>query len=270
MERAIAESMRRLALAVRLFLPAVAAVFVSLAVAGAGVAAEIRVAAPPATIERILKPLKAPFERATGITLSIQDLDGRDALPLLKKGKLDMVATSQTAEVYLREAAAHGVAPESGTIRTFVVRRVPLAVIVHNSSTISSLSREQLKGIFSGSMRSWEEVGGKDDPIDVFLYEGYSPDAPLTHAILGDQEVFYEARRMATPEEARVAVAEDPAGIAVIPADLLNGSVKKLEAPEISHLPAFMTYGEPSERVRTFIDFALGEGQKHLKLTPGP
>lgn len=270
MERAFAESMRRLARSVRLFLPVVMAAFVLLAVSGHGVAAEIRVAAPPATIERILEPLKAPFERATGITLSIQDLDGRDALPLLKKGKLDMVATSQTAEVYLREAAAHGVATEPGTIRTFVVRRVPLAVIVHNSSMLSSLSGDQLRGIFSGTMRIWDEVGGNDDPIDVFLYEGYSPDAPLMHAILGDQEVYYEARRMASPEEARAAVVEDPAGIAVIPADLLNGSVKKLEAPEISHLPALMTYGEPSERVRKFIDFALGEGQKYLKLTPGP
>lgn len=264
------EARSRLDIIIRLCLSFALASLVPMVIASQVEAVGIRVAAPPTTIELMLEPLKTPFEKATGITVSIQNLDGRDALPLLKRGELDMVATSQTAEVYLREAAAHGVTPDPGALRSFVVRRIPLAIIAHPASPFTALNKEQLRGIFSGSTRNWEEVGGADDPIDVLLYDGYRPDAPIKHAFLEKEEVYPEAQRLETPVAVRVAIASSPAGIGVIPAGMLDGSVKKLETPDIAHLPAFMTHGEPSAVARKFIDFAQGEGQKYLEIPPAP
>ncbi len=141
-------------------------------------------------------------------------------------------------------------------------------MIVHKTSPFGSLSREQLRGIFSGSIRSWDRVGGEDVPIDLFLYENYSPYSTIQHTILGEEEMFPEIKRRTTPEEVRAAVASTSSAIAVIPSALLNDSVKKVESPEIVQQPAFLTYGEPSAKVRKFIEFAKGEGQKYLQIFP--
>jgi len=42
-----------------------------------------------------------------------------------------------------------------------------VVVYVHGSNPVSSLSRAELKGIYTGRIRSWKEVGGKDSPIVV-------------------------------------------------------------------------------------------------------
>ena len=54
--------------------------------------------------------------------------------------------------------------------RGFVPFEVPvardgLAIIVHPSNPIKSLSMEQLKGIYGGSISNWKQVGGPDRPI---------------------------------------------------------------------------------------------------------
>jgi len=229
-------------------------------------AAEIRIGAGPATITLILKPLQEPFEKATGITLDYTQMNAREAVPLLLKRELDMIATSQPADVYLNALERGEVTFDRKALRSADVARVPLSVIVHKSNSISSLTKEQLKGIFSGTIRSWDEVGGPDVPIDVFYYGGYTPDDALEHAVIGENRHYEDLQRPQTPAGARTAVASAPAAIGVIPSDLVEASVKKLESPEIAQLPAFITNGEPSEAVRKLIDFIKGEGRKYLIL----
>jgi phosphate transport system substrate-binding protein len=40
-----------------------------------------------------------------------------------------------------------------------------VAVYVHGSNRVSSLSKATLKGIYAGRIRNWKEVGGKDAPL---------------------------------------------------------------------------------------------------------
>jgi phosphate transport system substrate-binding protein len=40
-----------------------------------------------------------------------------------------------------------------------------IAVFVHNSNPVGNLTKEQLKGIFTGRLRNWNEVGGKNAPL---------------------------------------------------------------------------------------------------------
>ncbi len=59
---------------------------------------------------------------------------------------------------------------ENAKSRGFVPFEVPvardgLAIIVHPSNPVRSLSMEQLKGIYSGTIRNWKQVGGPDRAI---------------------------------------------------------------------------------------------------------
>ncbi|MCS7077672.1 MAG: PstS family phosphate ABC transporter substrate-binding protein [Bacteroidia bacterium] len=40
-----------------------------------------------------------------------------------------------------------------------------IAVFVHNQNPISQLSSEQIADIYSGEVKNWKELGGKDEPI---------------------------------------------------------------------------------------------------------
>lgn len=233
-------------------------------------AAEIRIGAGPWTIQHIVEPIQEPFEKTTGIALTYTMMNAREAVSQLLERKLDLIVTSQPADVYLNALERGEVSFDRKALRSEDIARLPLSVIVHKSSTISSLSKEQLRGVFSGRLRSWEEVGGPDEPIDVFYYRGFTPDDALEHAFAGDGRHYDGLIRLDTPEEARKAVALSPASIGVIPSDIVDSSVKKIDAPEIAQLPAVITKGEPSEAVRKFIDFVRREWQKYLKLNPAP
>lgn len=233
-------------------------------------AAEINIGAGPWTIQHIIEPLQEPFEKATGITLKYTQMNAREAVPSLLERELDLIVTSQPADVYLNALERGEVTFDRKALQLEDITRVPLSVIVHKSSAISSLSKEQLRGVFSGVLRSWEEVGGPDEPIDVFYYRGFTPDDALEHAFTGDGRQYEGLVRLDTPKEARNAVASLPASIGVIPSDLVDDSVKKVDTPEVAQLPAVITNGEPSKAVRKFIDFVKGEGQKYLKLNPAP
>jgi phosphate transport system substrate-binding protein len=70
-----------------------------------------------------------------------------------------------------------GAAPLAGVSRslTFVEKQQRIyyqtigydavAVYVHDSNPVTNLSKAALKGIFTGRIRNWKEVGGKDGPI---------------------------------------------------------------------------------------------------------
>jgi phosphate transport system substrate-binding protein len=48
------------------------------------------------------------------------------------------------------------------TVKEVIVAYDALAVIIHASNKVQSLTREQLEGIFTGKIKNWKEVGGDD------------------------------------------------------------------------------------------------------------
>ncbi len=59
-------------------------------------------------------------------------------------------------------------------VKEVVVAHDALAIIVHPSNPVDSLSREQLEAIFRGKITNWKEVGGEDRKIVVYSRESSS------------------------------------------------------------------------------------------------
>ena len=73
---------------------------------------------------------------------------------------------AREVEAYVR---AFGVRP-----REYPVALDAVLVHVHPSNPVSALDFDQLSGLFSGRIRNWKEVGGKDQPVVLYGRESSS------------------------------------------------------------------------------------------------
>jgi phosphate transport system substrate-binding protein len=161
-----------------------------------------------------------------------------------------------------------------------------LAVYVHQSNPVRNLSKAQLKGIFTGQIKNWKEVGGHDAPI-----------APNSEYLAGKRatvETFQEMvlkgaaygkviRELDMPRDQLVDLAADPNAVCAVsiglrtavPHDIrleirtiavddVEPTAKNVRsgAYPISRPLLLVTKGQPEAEVKEFLDFMLSaEGQ---------
>jgi phosphate transport system substrate-binding protein len=168
------------------------------------------------------------------------------------------------------------------------VREIPVAldgvaVYLHDSSPIQSLTRAQLKSIYTGSITNWHDVGGNDQRIVAYSRENNSGTYVFFKEHVLENEDF--ARDIQTlPGTAAVvnAVSKDPASLGYGGIAYATGvkaiAVKRDEASEavipsletvasgeypLSRQLFFYTIGEPTGQVKEFIDWVLSpKGQE--------
>lgn len=89
-----------------------------------------------------------------------------------------------------------------------------LSVYVHSSSPIESLTVNQLKGIFTGTIDNWNEVGGPDAPITVYSRENSSGTYEFFKShVLGGADFAARAQTMPGTAALLQAVGRDTRGI---------------------------------------------------------
>ncbi|MBN1217996.1 MAG: substrate-binding domain-containing protein [Anaerolineae bacterium] len=86
-----------------------------------------------------------------------------------------------------------------------------VAIYAHPDVTVTNLSTDQLKAVFSGEITRWSEVGGADEPIIWYVRdEGDSSTQALRDVIMGDVP-FPEAAQVLTSQgDMLIAVAGTP------------------------------------------------------------
>jgi phosphate transport system substrate-binding protein len=152
---------------------------------------------------------------------------------------------------------------------------------VNEKNTLSSLTLEQLKGIYLGDITNWKQVGGPDAPIVVYSRENSSGTYTFVKDnLLGGED--YTASAQTLPGTAAVvnAVSKEKNGIGYGGAAYAKG-VKELKinvggeevGPTAENIKSgkyplsralyFYLRNKPSGEAKAFIDFALSaEGQQ--------
>lgn len=89
-----------------------------------------------------------------------------------------------------------------------------LSVYVNEANPVKQLSLEQLKGIFTGKVRNWKEVGGEDLPITIYSRENSSGTYEFfKEHVLKGQDFAASAQAMAGTAALLQGVANDPKAI---------------------------------------------------------
>lgn len=155
-----------------------------------------------------------------------------------------------------------------------------IAVVVHPSNPVSDLTMAQLRGIYTGEIANWNEVGGTDYEITVVSREeGSGTRDCFEQAVMKpiEKEIADRAIIQDSNGKIRTTVAGNKQAIGFISLGYINSDVKavKLDGVEptvgsvrsgeyaISRTLRMITKGEPDSDEQAFLGFVLGaEGQK--------
>jgi len=163
--------------------------------------------------------------------------------------------------------------PDETGLDEFVMARDAIALIVNPSNPVRALTREQARGIFSGRIRRWDEVGGPPHEITfITREEGSGTRGAFEEMVMGKAtEIAPDGIVQDSTGAARAIVAGDPNAIAYISLGMatpdvavvaLDG-VKPTEESAADGKYALtrpflmLTKGEPSPRARAFLDFLM-------------
>ncbi len=80
------------------------------------------------------------------------------------------VKKASEGEVDIGASTQNMTEPPEGCSKT-VIAKALVALIVNKKNKVKDLSLDQMKGIFSGEITNWKEVGGKDLPIKLVMIQ---------------------------------------------------------------------------------------------------
>ena len=171
--------------------------------------------------------------------------------------------------------------PEEKDLNEIIVAYDGLVIIVNSTNKIGDLPIEQIKQIFAGQIRNWQEFGGKDKVITVVTREeGSGTRGAFQELVMKKERIFKGAIVQDSNGAVREIVANDPNAIGYISMGLVNDKVKALSLDGIIANDEnimnksyslvrpflFVTKNTPSGEVKNFIDFVLSqEGQALVK-----
>ncbi|MEW6182648.1 MAG: phosphate ABC transporter substrate-binding protein [Bacillota bacterium] len=151
-----------------------------------------------------------------------------------------------------------------------VVALCPFLLIAHRDVGVDNLTADQASGIFTGRIKNWREVGGKDLKITIVNRPKSSGSRRvIKDLVLRGQEFTGDARVVNSNVELREAVAKTPGAIGFVDAANLEGTVKTLKydsvvcsretitngAYPLWALEHMYTKGEPKGAVEAYLEF---------------
>jgi phosphate transport system substrate-binding protein len=237
-----------------------------LCLVSAALAEEVKIGAGAAPTENIFNRIKAPFEKSTGITLTIIDSGPSQALKDLDKGILDAAAGGVTFGDWMKmmEKDGYPINEKSG-YKYRVIGKDIVQVFTHKDVTVSSLSKTQLAAIFTGKAKNWSEVGGPNLPIVVLL----GTKIPGTQSVFQKQALdgaayLTGAMEGTTAPDLKEKVKVTSGAVCLGPMTLADASVNVPAIPEIGRPITLINKGEPSPGLLKIIDYINGDGKQYI------
>ena len=234
--------------------------------AGTCSADEIKITAGGAPADSIVKPITAPFEKATGDKINLIFGGATVSFKIFDRGDSDVALAGTSFDDLLAALKKEGYEVKDKSIyKPEIIGKSQLFIAINKENPVKSLTREQIKGIFTGKIQSWKEVGGNDDPIMVIV----STQNPATMGAfkklaMDGEEYLKDNIDTPTFPEITNAIASNPGAIGIGPYTIGEGN-KIPQIPEFSRPVIAVTKGNPSAKVKRLYDYIKGEGKKYVK-----
>jgi phosphate transport system substrate-binding protein len=135
-------------------------------------------------------------------------------------------------------------AEEGRKLRSVVVARDGIALVVHPTNPVRALSRQQVERIYAGMLRSWSSLGGRDLRITAITREeGSGTRAAFESLVMSKSPIAASTLVQDSTGAVRQMVSSDPAAIGYISIGLVDRSVKALELDGVAPTEAAIDAG---------------------------
>lgn len=232
--------------------------------AGPAASAEFPISGSTTVQTRILEPLASDILAATGLAIKVEGVGSGNGLKRLFGGQVPVAIIS--AE--LKDLLARANVADDGTYRQHVLLEDVIVPIVNASNPVAALSWEQLKGLYSGKIKNWSEVGGPNLPVRVVTSHPESATREVVWELVMAKADYHRSARIvyATKKE-MVLVAESAGAVGAVSqafvdqylADIARHGeppeIKVVATKRISRPLAMVTKGEPDPQVAKLLAF---------------
>lgn len=235
--------------------------------AGLASAEEVRIGGGAAPIENLFKKIKTPFEKASGMTMTLSDQGPDNAFKDLDAGKLEAAAAGLELNAWFDLMEKKGYKVEDKKVyKTRVVGRDKIQVLANKGiASAKHLNKDQLKGIFTGKITNWKEVGGPDLPVKVVFGTKIPGTNKLWEEKIMDKEPWPKnAIEAGESVEIKKKISETPGAVGIGPLASEDSSIFSPETPEVGRPITVITKGAPSAKMMKVFEFITGEGQKYI------
>ncbi len=163
-------------------------------------------------------------------------------------------------------------------LKTFPFALDGVAVAVNPQNTVGALTSRQVRDIFAGKIKNWQEVGGPNAPIHLFTRdEASGTRETFWKKLLNKGPIEAKANIVASNGAMKMALEQDPQAIGYLDIGFVDNKVKGIELDgveptqenakngtyPVTRLLYMNTKGEPIPLVKAFIDYIKGpEGAK--------
>lgn len=170
---------------------------------------------------------------------------------------------------------------ESAGLTQYTIGKDGIVVVVNKENNVSSLSKDQLKNIFSGNITNWNQVGGSNAKIDVITREdGSGTRSGFEDMVMNGSKIKSDAIVQSSTEAVKQSVEGDPNAIGFISLANLDSNVTAVKVDSITPSEQtvadgsyklqrpfiFLVKGQATGTVKNFIDWVMGpEGQAIIK-----
>jgi len=113
--------------------------------------------------------MAAAYKKKTGVEISFK---GGGATKGIREVAAQKVDIGGTCRHVIEDPATYNTLHEERRVQLTPVAWDALAVIVHKNNPVDNITLDQLRGIYTGRITNWKELGGNDAPIDLYARKG--------------------------------------------------------------------------------------------------
>lgn len=221
--------------------------------------------------------LAKAYEKKTGIKVNLQGGGATKGIRSAAKGEIDIGGACRPA------IESH---PEERGAYQIPVAWDALVVIVHPNNPVKTISSAQLKDIYLGKITNWQELGGPNVPLNLYVRQGKLSGVGRTLRELVfanyDQEFTTTAKMMKSSGPLEKAIEDDVYGLGVT--GIASGQRRKVKLLQLNgkepsfdniksgsyvlYRPLYLvTKGHSADqRVKDFVTYALSnEGRAIIR-----
>ena len=230
------------------------------------------------TVQPLAEKLAEAFmTENTGIRIDVQGGGSSVGVKAAGQGTSDIGMASR--EIKESELA------EFPKLNVIVIARDGIAIVANADVTVSDLTVEQVRDIFSGKITNWKDLGGEDQNIIVVSREEGSGTRGAFEELVMGKDALITASAILQPSNGsiRTTVSTTPYSIGYMSFGYLDDTIKAISIGGIAPTEPnaadgsypivrplnMLTNGEPTGPVKAFLDFILSDAGQKLVVEDG-